>query len=278
MSNLCAPTPDVLCFGCCPPIRPPHYDLLDYIATLRREFAYNRQRFRIQGPNQGPIVGFSCWALGFLDATGRRIGCLLHPEQHQGRDLRNVTGYGDKCRRERCLAARVFAALTPPTQSFWLEPAAGLGSFHFSSARANPLFHLLLWGTPVLEHLSSEARQLGWTATETLWRQPMLLDRRRPPRAHRYLLRLLLTSERPPAIRVDGSFQAPCQGLWELARSLPASQPDQDVAPQAHYLHQLPLDEDYLDFLRLALNWQRTTWQRATALKAAIEAMVVEGC
>ena len=142
MPTLCNPTPDVLCFGCCPPIRPPHYDPLDYIATLRREFADNRQRFCIQGPNQGPIVGFSCWALGFLDAAGRRIGCLLHPEQHQGRDLRNVTGYGDKCRRERCLAARVFAALTPLTQSFWLEPAVGLDSFRFSSARANPLFHL----------------------------------------------------------------------------------------------------------------------------------------
>jgi hypothetical protein len=159
--TLCAPTSDILCFGCCPPIRPQHYDPLDWVASLRREFLDNRRRFLQYGPNQQPIVGFSCWALGYLDVTGRRIGCLLHPEQHQGQDLRSATGYGDKCRRERCLPAKAFDALTPEAQTYWLEPAGGLCAFYYSSNKANPLFHILLWGAEILEPLCRQVVATG---------------------------------------------------------------------------------------------------------------------
>ncbi len=278
MPTLCQPYPDTLCFGCCPPIRPPHYDPLDYITTLRREFADNRRRFHLLGPRQGTIVGFSCWALGFLDATGRRIGCLLHPAQHLGRDLRNVTGYGDKCRRERCLVASTFAALSPKAQFFWLEPASGLPSFYYSSPRANPLFHILLWGAPVLERLCRDASLLGWTATELLWRQPFLADRHWSARAHRYLLRLILTSACQPALQADEALANSCRRLGSLINALPGAQAGNEESPQAYYLNQLPLDDDYLDFLRVALHWRRTAWQRALALQEEIESLVARPC
>ena len=275
MSTLCQPHPDTLCFGCCPPIRPSHYDPLDYISSLRREFADNRRRFLLLGPHQGAIVGFSCWALGCLDANGQRVGCLLHPAEHLGRDLRDVTGYGEKCRRERCLAARAFTALSSDAQSFWLEPAAGLPSFYYSSPRANPLFHILLWGAPVLERFCRDALLLGLTATELLWRQPFLADRHWSPRAHRYPLRLILASTCQPALQSDKSLAESCRRLGRQIHSLPWARSDNEETPQAYYVNQLPLDDDYLDFLRIALQWRRATWQRALALQAEIESLAV---
>ncbi|HBD09370.1 MAG TPA: hypothetical protein DCZ69_14025 [Syntrophobacteraceae bacterium] len=276
MPTLCQPHPDTLCFGCCPPIRPPHYDPLDFIPTLRREFADNRQRFRLLGPHQGAIVGFSCWALGFVDATGRLAGCLLHPAQHLGRDLRDVTGYGDKCRRERCLAAQVFAALSPEAQAFWLESATGLPCFYYSSRRANPLFHILLWGTPILEHLCRDASQFGWTATELLWRQPFLADRRWLPRAHRYPVRLILASASGAILQTNRAIADTCRLLLSEIDALPGARPDREDPPQALYLHQLPLADDYLDFLRIALGWRRTTWRRAVAFQEEIECLAAQ--
>jgi hypothetical protein len=276
MPTLCQPHPDTLCFGCCPPIRPSHYDPLDYITSLRREYADNRRRFLLLGPHQGAVVGFSCWALGFLDATGQRIGCLLHPAQHLGRDLRDITGYGDKCRRERCLAARAFAAVSPEAQSFWLEPGAGLPSFYYSSPRANPLFHILLWGAPILEDLCRDALLLGLTATELLWRQPFLADRLWAPRAYRYPLRLILASACRPTLQSGGSLGDSCRHLWNKIHAIPWAQSDVAEPPQAYYVNQLPLDDDYLDFLRVALHWRRTTWQRALALQAEIESLVAQ--
>src|SRR5574340_715142 len=97
MKTLCAPTPELACFGCCPPIRPAHYDPLDFARSLRRELVENRRRLLEEGPRYRPIVGYSCWGLGFLDAQGRRAGCLLHPFHNDGSELRSLIDYGDKC-------------------------------------------------------------------------------------------------------------------------------------------------------------------------------------
>lgn len=43
-------------------------------------------------------VIYCCEYLGFLDAGEKRVGCLLHPLQNGGRDLRDVSFYG----RELC--------------------------------------------------------------------------------------------------------------------------------------------------------------------------------
>jgi hypothetical protein len=43
-------------------------------------------------------VIYCCEYLGFIDSEGRRIGCLLHPAQNGGIDMRDVSFYG----RELC--------------------------------------------------------------------------------------------------------------------------------------------------------------------------------
>lgn len=48
-------------------------------------------------------VIYCCEYLGFLDPREQRVGCLLHPLQNQGRDLRDVSFYGrDLCDGHFC--------------------------------------------------------------------------------------------------------------------------------------------------------------------------------
>lgn len=227
-TSLCAPNPHLTCFGCCPPIRPPHYDPLDHVRILRREFRENRQQMREVGPRFKPIVGYSCWALGFLDAKGRRVGCLLHPLQNQGKDLRHLIDYGNKCARELCRPARFFARLPEAGRRFWLELAACFHSFLYSSRRANPLFHLLLWGRGVLEPLRRDALARHESATELIYRFPFLLSREWNPAAVRWVFRAVLQevlqSPMGPAsregARAEGSILAANQRIEEACRNV----------------------------------------------------------
>lgn len=269
--HLCSPSSDLTCFGCCPPIRPRHYDCLKYVGSLRREFVENRRLFLEQDPpERRPIVGYYCWALGFLDARGRQVGCLLHPSRNGGRDLRSLIDYGDKCRRESCLPARVFSLLPPRGQHFWLPLARGLSPFYFSSSRSNPLFHLLLWGIEVLEPLRRQAVEMGWTETEVLYHHPFLTDSAWPPQAHRYLFRLIMRimgTPEWPATRLDD----PAGKLLSSIRSLPQAQPPSNTASPSTFTHQLPLEDDFLDFLRLGLGWRKASLEEALSLKEKIE-------
>jgi hypothetical protein len=48
---------------------------------------------------------YNCEFLGFLDPGGRRVGCLLHPCQNDGRDLRECSFYGaELCDGHLCLS------------------------------------------------------------------------------------------------------------------------------------------------------------------------------
>ncbi len=151
-ATLCRPDHEKSCFACCPPIRPPGYDHLPWRSSLTRLLVDNTARFRKSGPRPEPIVGYFCWGLGFLDASGKRIGCLLHPAQNQGQDLRDLTGYGDKCRRETCPPARTFARLTEEQQQCLLGLVQGLDSFQYSSP--NLLWSVLSWGGKIAAGLA----------------------------------------------------------------------------------------------------------------------------
>jgi hypothetical protein len=274
MTSLCAPHTDVSCFACCPPIRPPGYDALDFVSSLRREFVDNRERYLREGARHQPVIGFSCWALGFLDAAGRRIGCLLHPGQNDGCDLRHLIDYGDKCRRENCLAARVFTRLGDTGQAFWLPLAHGLNSFAYSSPRANPLFHLLQWESEFLERARDQALRRGWTATELLWHHPFFLDRAWKPRGHRYLFRLF-EAQAPHFWERDREwFLAAGRALQEACTRLVELLPHPLEGGEAHYVHQLPLAEDLKDFLRFVVGWRCATWWAARALGRRAEFVV----
>jgi len=46
---------------------------------------------------------YNCEYLGFIDRYQRRVGCLLHPSLHQGRDLRGKSFYGGElCAEHLC--------------------------------------------------------------------------------------------------------------------------------------------------------------------------------
>jgi hypothetical protein len=48
---------------------------------------------------------YNCEFLGFLDSACRRVGCLLHPCRHDGRDLRGCSFYGaELCGGHLCLS------------------------------------------------------------------------------------------------------------------------------------------------------------------------------
>lgn len=273
MKTLCAPFPDLSCFGCCPPIRPAHYDPLDFVGSLRKEFAENRRRHITTGPTYQPIVGYHCWALGFLDAQGRCAGCLLHPGQNGGEDLRHLIDYGDKCRREMCFPARVFARLPASGQDFWLPLIHGLNTFHYSSRRANPLFHLLLWGHRVLELLRSRALDNHWSVTELLHRHSFLLARSGQPKAHRYLLRLILKSGDGKNSDVH-NWEKALHNLRGRVLTLPPVLAAR-AAPQLQcYTHQLPLEADFRDFCRLGLGLPKLTTSLATRIQEQVGHLV----
>ncbi|HOK07225.1 MAG TPA: hypothetical protein P5269_07520 [Syntrophales bacterium] len=63
-------------------------DLEAFAAEIRR---------REDGTKRYEVI-YCCEYLGFLDREERRVGCLLHPCQNGGRDLRGVSFYG----RELC--------------------------------------------------------------------------------------------------------------------------------------------------------------------------------
>ncbi len=94
------------------------------------------------------MLGFWCAGLGFLDPKGRTIGCLLHPAQNNGQDLRGPTGYQEKCARESCAQSRAFAVLAPETANSLAGLCRGMDSFAFSSG-SNPLMKLLAFGPVV---------------------------------------------------------------------------------------------------------------------------------
>jgi len=105
---------------------------------VKRVLRENTEAFQTAEREAIPITGFSCWALGYIDRSYKRVGCLLHPAQNGGVDLRHRINYGDKCRRELCPEAGVFSELSAETQRFWLGLADDLESFSYSSRRMNP--------------------------------------------------------------------------------------------------------------------------------------------
>ncbi len=271
--SLCAPDEERSCFGCCPPIRPARYDPLDWVGSLRREFRDNRKAFRGRIRPWRPIVGFSCWALGYLDEQGRRIGCLLHPAQNDGRDLRGVVGYGTKCAREQCLASRVFSRLDPREQRFWLEPAAGLNAFYYSSPRANPLFHVLLWGETVLGALAARAAVRGWSATELLWKYPFLTGSRYRPRAHRFLAEVLLEGRPFQDLPENDRLERALDRLAGKVAAFFRERFPRDGEEEAVFVHRAGTGESLADFVRLRLGCPRAPRTFLHALEAHVRRM-----
>jgi len=261
--TLCAPDQNKSCFACCPPIRPPGYEHLQYPNEIKRLLRENTASLRKTDRSLSPITGFSCWALGYLDGGFKRIGCLLHPSQNHGDDLRFRVDYGDKCSRESCVEAVIFAQLSPAAKDFWLRLSDGLDSFSYSSRSVNPLFRILGWGAPVLTLIAAAEKEDASAATSIL-ETHSFFKTTLSPRANAYLLRVLVT----PA-NVDLLRKAPFRGRFEelsgrLCRDLPLKAPGSSSAP---YVHSLPMDSDFLDFLRLGCRIARLDEEEAASMK-----------
>jgi hypothetical protein len=63
------------------------HDDLEHFSNLVRGSEDQARRYE---------VIYCCEYLGFLDADERRVGCLLHPLQNNGADLRDVSFYGQE--------------------------------------------------------------------------------------------------------------------------------------------------------------------------------------
>ena len=107
---LCQPDNDKSCGACC--------GLYNYVdssrSSLKERLRARTQRFRKLVKKPGDIeyyagetlnnedfkkryeVIYCCEYLGFLDGEERKVGCLLHPAQNTGLDLRSVSFYGQE--------------------------------------------------------------------------------------------------------------------------------------------------------------------------------------
>jgi hypothetical protein len=271
-STLCAPDNEKSCFACCPPIRPPGYEHLLYINEIKRALRENTASLKRGDKSPSPITGFSCWAMGYLDGGFKRIGCLLHPSQNDGEDLRFRVDYGDKCARETCVEARIFTDLAPEAKAFWLRLSEGLDSFSYSSRTLNPLFPILGWGGPLLNLVAVAEKE------RDLRRDPILetysfFKTNLSPRANAYLVRALIDSENLELLR-SARFTGRFEGLSHgLSKQVSLRARSSSTAP---YVHSLPMDSDFLDFLRLSGRIAKAPEEEARSLKEFVDHELAE--
>jgi hypothetical protein len=261
--SLCAPDNEKSCFACCPPIRPPGYEHSHYTNEIKRVLRENTASLRKEEKSVSPITGFSCWALGYLDGGFKRIGCLLHSCQNEGEDLRYRVDYGDKCARESCVEARIFQLLAPEARAFWLRLSQGLDSFSYSSRTVNPLFRILGWGAPVLNLVAMAEKERNRPTDSILELYPFFKTAL-PPRANAYLLRVLIDSETLDLLknpRFMGRFE---EFSHRLSKELSLQGLSSSAAP---YVHSLPMERDFLDFLRLSGRVVKASEEEAASLK-----------
>lgn len=266
-ATLCAPDGEKSCFACCPPIRPAGYEHLPYKNIIRRELRENTRAFDGGDATLRPITGFSCWALGYVDAGYRLVGCLLHPLRNGGRDLRYRVDYGGKCARESCPESVSFLRLGGADRRFWLGLTEGMDSFAYSSRSANPLFRLLGWGHRLLGVIASSERGRGGSR-QTFFGTYPFFETVLPPRANAYLLTPWITRETLFLLRSHWfrrDLEAFAKGLSDLLRR--EVRPGGDGPP----IHGMALDKGFKDMLRLSLRRARLPVGEALRLKAVAD-------
>jgi len=262
-STLCTPDQEKSCFACCPPIRPPGYEHLPYANEIRRVLRENTASLRREDKSLSPITGFSCWALGYLDGGFKRIGCLLHPSQNDGEDLRYRVDYGGKCARESCVEAGIFQILAPEARVFWLRLSEGLDSFSYSSRTRNPLFRVLGWGAPLLNLVAMADKEQD-LRTASILEIYTFFKTTLSARANAYLLKAIVDSEHLDHlknVRFRSRFE---EFSHHLSKQLSLETLNSSAAP---YVHLLPMTTDFLDFLRLSARIVRATEEEAASLK-----------
>ena len=280
-STLCFPDDVKSCFACCPPIRPAGYEHVTHKNIIRRILRENTASFIREDRSTLPIRGFSCWALGYLDKDCRLVGCLLHPSQNGGVDLRYRVDYGEKCTRESCPEARTFEEFPPHVKAFWIHLAAGLDSFSYSSRSTNFLFRMMNWGKPLL-HLIPAAEGEQKLAGDSFLNVYSFFTNPLPPRGHAYLLGRLIDEKNLHWLKstpFKNAFERFSSDLvastGQKAQTLTRAQkPGNAEGQPGSHVHLLPLDRNFSDFLRLTLRVTQATSEDALTIKEEVDARI----
>jgi hypothetical protein len=274
--TLCFPHTGKSCFACCPPIRPASYEHIQHRNIIRRMLQENTEAFDGRAEHKVPITGFSCWALGYLDENHRLMGCLLHPAQNGGADLRYRTDYGEKCEREFCPEAKVFSGLALEAKTFWLQLTDGLDSFSYSSRGLNPLFEMMNWGEHLLSLLASNENHRAFRR-ESFFQSYPFFSTNTSPRPNAYLINWLVDREGTHILKSQ-TFRSKFEMLsMHISKTLcQAAQQDNSPQPLDCHTHLLDLDRDFLNLLRLSARIAKTTEQNALALKDLVDRALEE--
>ena len=272
-STLCFPDGLKSCFACCPPIRPAGYEHATHQNITRRILRENTASFIKGDRSTIPIRGFSCWALGYLDRDCRTAGCLLHPWQNDGVDLRYRVDYGEKCRRESCPEAKIFEKLPHHIKDFWIHLADGLDSFCYSARGTNLLFRMMNWGAPLLELIGAAEGGERFSG-ETFLKAYPFFRTSLPSRGHAYLLDRLVDDKNLHWLssnRFKDAFEGLSSHLQTLTPAQKFGKPESQPRP---YVHLLPLDRNLSDFLRLTLRVAQASLEEALAIKEKVDASI----
>lgn len=214
--------------------------------------------------NPRPIVGYTCWGLGYLDA--RHIGCLLHPCRNQGHDLRDLTGYGDKCRRELCREAVIFSQLTDRQASLVMGLTDGLDAFEYSSPKANPAFRLIRWGPVIIDALAQ--CHPGGLDRQEYFEHYTFLSRDLEPERYGFPLGIWIDMKGWSEAVQPGPLHIFTQSVTAfIARYRSKMTPPLDNRP---YVHQLDIPKGFATFLKTALGLTRLRPSQAREILAAL--------
>jgi len=265
--TLCLPDHEKTCFACCPPIRPAGYEHIQYINIIKRILRENSEGFDKRSNRIIPITGFSCWALGYIDESHKLTGCLLHPGQNKGVDLRYRVDYGEKCRREFCHEAKVFSELGINERKFWLHLADGLDSFSYSSRKLNPLFNMVGWGGYLLRLIASTEGNRIFTQ-ESFFQLYTFFSTIILPRANVYLINWLIKKEGVDLLKRERFRKEFEKFTGELSDEITD---ECSCRPKDPYIHRLDLDGDFKVFLRLSTPMHKMNEEKALILKETVD-------
>jgi hypothetical protein len=214
-----------------------------------------------------PITGFSCWALGYIDGNCKLVGCLLHPAQNEGVDLRHRVAYGEKCQREICPDAKVFSELALNEKKFWLHLVDGLDSFSYSSKRMNPFFNLMGWGSHLLSLVASKERHRIFSKKSFFEFYPFF-SIALSPRANAYLINQLINKENMHIL--ESHFFLSEFEIFSAHISNRLNQMIPSIWESPH-VRLLNLGREFSDLLRLSAHILRIERDHAVRLKQVVD-------
>lgn len=254
--SLCFPDSSKSCFACCPPIRPAGYDHINYKSIINKVLLENTSGYNPEERDIRPVTGFSCWALGYLDPEYKQPGCLLHPSQNNGEDLRYRIDYGTKCVRESCHEARIFETLSEEQKHFWLRLARGMDSFEYSSRKINILYKIISWGNKILALIADRETEKNLDRSRFLQLYPFF-NCTIPPKGNAYLLTYVANERGCEVLKkrgIEKSFRLFSKKLISGIKE----RFDRGGGPE--YVHKMDMDILFTDFVRISLQIKKSEY------------------